>query len=231
MIHTTAKLPFILVDMETTGLDPRKDHMLEIGLMSVDPVSLTPMNTFQSLVITPESSTLIYQLMTQDTELDLASYEFITGMHSKNGLFNELDSIVGEENFHPDRVSARAQIWLTNELKVWHNRRLEFAEANSEFDLDDRGRLMAERKEKPPMFGSSVNFDYEECRTWMPELWSQFHYRIIDNSSIKELFKVYAPWFEENGELPTPMKRHRVIPDLYDTLAEFKVYKTKLFGE
>lgn len=77
-----------------------------------------------------------------------------------------------------------------------------------------------------PLTGSSVRFD----RTWlnarMPELEGFFHYRIIDVSSIRELA---ARWYPGTDFGLHPEKKHRVIPDCLDTIAELKAYRDTIF--
>lgn len=84
------------------------------------------------------------------------------------------------------------------------------------FDFDD---LM-------PMCGSSVSFDRKFIAKYMPQLDSWFHYRIVDNSSTKELCKLHAPTvYQKMKETLVPQKIHRGLPDLADTVEEYIFYK------
>ena len=79
-----------------------------------------------------------------------------------------------------------------------------------------------------PLTGSSVRFD----RTWlnarMPELEQFFHYRIIDVSTIKELA---ARWYPGVDFGLHPEKKHRAIPDCFDTIDELRAYRDTIFSE
>ena len=74
-----------------------------------------------------------------------------------------------------------------------------------------------------PMCGSSVGFDQRFLRSYMPAVVDTFHYRVIDNSSIKELCRRYNP--EVYKKLPAKTEQHRVTPDLAETVEEFRFYR------
>ncbi len=79
-----------------------------------------------------------------------------------------------------------------------------------------------------PLFGSNVaNFDRPSLRRWLPLTEGCFHYRNIDNSSIKEACRRVAPkLYARMQREVVPAKQHRVLPDLTDTAAEYAWYKT-----
>ena len=74
-----------------------------------------------------------------------------------------------------------------------------------------------------PMCGSSVQFDRGMLEAQFPSVFKRFHYRNIDVSTVKELCRRFAPQiYEKKGE--GPVSQHRVMPDLVDTINEFKFY-------
>ena len=77
-----------------------------------------------------------------------------------------------------------------------------------------------------PLCGSSVQFDRAWLDMWMPEVINQFSHRNIDISTLKELCRRYNPslYAKLDDEVP-PRKLHRALPDLDDTIAEFKFYR------
>jgi oligoribonuclease len=81
-----------------------------------------------------------------------------------------------------------------------------------------------------PMCGSTVAFDRNWLREYMPSLEGLFHYRSIDISTVKELCKRWNPrvysLFRPDGQ-PT----HRALPDLSDTLKEAGYYKDNFLWE
>jgi oligoribonuclease len=73
-----------------------------------------------------------------------------------------------------------------------------------------------------PMAGNNVPYDRAFLASWMPKLEDSFHYRNIDVSTLKELCRNLNPTVF--AKAPAKVEKHRVIPDLYETLAEYKFY-------
>lgn len=81
-------------------------------------------------------------------------------------------------------------------------------------------------RQQMPVCGSSVRFDREYLERYMPGLDKWFHYRIIDVSTVKELWK---RWFGE--EAPKPEKKaHRVLDDCRASIEELRWYRTCIKG-
>ena len=81
---------------------------------------------------------------------------------------------------------------------------------------------------KDPMCGSSIQFDRGMLEAQFPSVFSRFHYRNIDISTVKELCRRFAPQvYEKKGE--NPVSQHRVLPDIDDTIAEFEFYRDAFF--
>ncbi len=88
-------MDLVFIDLETTGLNPNKDQILEIAAVRVD-AQLNPVSGFHSLVRPAD-------------ELMPASFDpFVIEMHSKNGLFMELGAM--SPNFAAACEAFRA--WL-----------------------------------------------------------------------------------------------------------------------
>lgn len=81
-----------------------------------------------------------------------------------------------------------------------------------------------------PVAGSSVRVD----RTWLtnfaPEVDFEglIHYRILDISSVRILARAWRP--ELTAMEPVPQKRHRVMPDLDDSIALAQFYREHVFA-
>lgn len=77
-----------------------------------------------------------------------------------------------------------------------------------------------------PMCGSSVQFDREWLTLHMPSLAALFHYRNVDTSTLKEICRrMNPPVYAKLDEMTSPKKKHRVMPDLDDTIEEFRFYR------
>lgn len=85
-------------------------------------------------------------------------------------------------------------------------------------------RIENDLDRKPVMAGSSVHFDRAWLRVHMPVLENLFHYRNLDVSTLKETnrrFKFTSEWHGDRNI-------HRSLPDLEDSIAEFKHYLSAL---
>jgi oligoribonuclease len=74
-----------------------------------------------------------------------------------------------------------------------------------------------------PLCGSSVQFDRGMLEAQMPSITALLSYRNVDNSTLKELMTGLAPI--GYAQLPSPASQHRVMPDLSDTIAEYRFYR------
>lgn len=175
------------LDLETTGLNPQVDHIVEIGLVVTDD-DLNRIAFMQSAI-----------------QLDYPWPEdidpYVLTMHGKNGLWDECQST--RTTLEQAKDSAVAFV-----LQLIHNTQSE--------------------NEKRILAGSSVHFDRAFLARWMPDLHSLFDYRHIDVSSLKELARRWAP--EVLSTVPAPSKKHRVIADIEDSIAELKHYRQHFFN-
>jgi oligoribonuclease len=120
-------------------------------------------------------------------------------MHTKSGLWDALG------NFGNDSVGACVSL---NDLEI---------QALDWFDHIGvpHGQI--------PLCGSFL-------KVWTPKLEQHFHYRSIDISSIKELCRRLNPeLYGRIQESSTARKLHRALPDLYDSIAEYKSYYENFF--
>lgn len=80
---------------------------------------------------------------------------------------------------------------------------------------------------KCPIAGNSVYYDKYFLMKYMPKFYSFLHYRIIDVSSIKEL---YFRWYPNpNKSPPEKLLTHRAYDDIVESIKELKWYKQNLF--
>lgn len=81
-----------------------------------------------------------------------------------------------------------------------------------------------------PMCGSSVGFDRAFLAKNVPPLEAHFHYRNIDISTVKELCRRLNPsLYEKLDENTSKREQHRVLPDIQDTINEYKFYYENFF--
>lgn len=80
-----------------------------------------------------------------------------------------------------------------------------------------------------PMCGSSIAFDRGMLERWMPELNASFHYRSIDVSSFKELFRRKFPDLAYPA-VPDENKAHRAMDDILASVHEMRHYVRAIEG-
>ncbi|CAI6360498.1 unnamed protein product [Macrosiphum euphorbiae] len=77
-----------------------------------------------------------------------------------------------------------------------------------------------------PLAGNSIYMDRTFIRKYMPKLESHLSYRLIDVSTLKELFKRWKP--ELANEAPTKSCKHRALDDIKESVKELQFYKSCL---
>lgn len=161
------------VDVETTGLDPEKNRLLEVGIVVTDDGA----NELgrRSVVLAPDY-TAHFQIGA------------VRELHDPNGLWAECKRDGLGRRHGEESMTA----WLASMIG----------------------------EEQPVMGGSSVHFDRAFLREHMPRLHAMFHYRNIDVSTLKEVNRRigFAPEWDGKRDI------HRSIPDLEDTLNEYRHY-------
>lgn len=152
----------VFADIETTGLDPEKDFVLEVGLAVTD-LQLNYLGDWSSLVLN------------DDWRARCAGNEFVWDMHTKSGLIRELDNLQNgphdPNNYEPAVVAFNAYKWLTEDMGL-PDGRIPCAGSSVHFDRDffKRTRLIV-----LDSFFSYRNIDVsslkELCRRYNKGLW------------------------------------------------------------
>lgn len=186
----------VLIDTETTGLDFKSDHILELGMMALK-LDFTIIDTFDRLVHNPQAMQKLHK-MAADVEHGFAdtNTKIVIDMHNENGLIRDLEKRRGLD---PAIVEIEAIAWL---------------------------ETLGVAKGSLPVVGSNVaNFDRRFLIDQMPRLNDFFHYRNVDISSIKEWLRLFHPALKERLEAErTPLRLHRVLADCADSRAELMTY-------
>ena len=178
------------IDLETTGLSPAADAILEIGVVITD-MDLNVVNQ-RSWVCNPAGVDGRRGSVLAFTEITPHVWE----MHTKNGLW---------------RLSQESLIDLT------------IAQAKARRFIGENDAAGS------PACGGSVHFDRAFLKCQAPLLDSVFHYRNLDVSSIRNVFKFFVPnvyekslYVARTGENKEP--EHRALDDLAFSIRELKFF-------
>lgn len=137
-------MKLIWLDLETTGLNPGKDNILEVVAAEAD--LLDPFN------VKFINESVIWFHPGVVATLD----PFIIDMHTKNGLFKEC----GNESKGLDEFEVEDEL-----LKLIP--------------------LVENKDDMPVLAGSSVHFDAQFIKAWMPKLHKRLSHRYYDVSALK----------------------------------------------
>lgn len=150
----------VWLDVETTGLDPERDRLLEVAVALAD--LRDPSNVrhvFQQVMYFPPRPDKARELGWGETTLRISENAwarldpFIVEMHTKNGLFDECPN-----GMQPYEVEKRLL-----DLIPWVE------------DKDDR----------PILAGSSIHFDHAFLKVHMPHVSARLSHRHYDVSALK----------------------------------------------
>lgn len=160
------------VDLEMTGLDEKKDHILEVAVVITD-LELKPLEEFHRVIFQPPS---VLENMN----------DWCKENHGKSGLTADVPN-----------GTPLAQV--EKEL---------LALCDRHFSHKDRIVLV----------GNSVGNDKRFIDAYWPEFAKRLHYRLIDVSSFKEIFR--ERWnvkFEKKNA-------HRAVGDIHESIHELAHY-------
>lgn len=177
----------VFLDLETTGLDPERDEILELGFVIVD----------KDLTITAADSWLVMpRRLPITTLLNRTVFE----MHKASGL---LDALMAEwpraSRMHVEQVEGAVLAALTG--------------------LDFRpGEVV--------LGGYSIQFDRSFIAQHMPDLHRFCSHRMIDVSTLRQLWKRWLP-----TEPPKQETKHRSLEDCLQSIEELRFYRDQLFAQ
>ncbi len=207
------KVEYVVVDIETTGLDPKENYILEIGVLFLNR-NLEVVDSIMTFINEPHIKA---QLKSYIELADHAHYKkgdpgyelwdhagFIVKMHRENNLIDEYFKFASE--FY-----------------------VGYAEAQQLLIAKMQEHFLGHNRVKLPMMGSTISFDRNFLQAYMPDFVDQFHYRNIDVSTIKTVVEKLLPGLKAKRDQELIKNgAHRTISDCWDTAMEFKFYKEHL---
>ena len=165
----------------------------------------------------------------------------MTGLNPHRHVIIEIASIVTDSDLNliaegPELAirTAEADLAAMNRWNVEHHTKSGLLEdvRDSQVTLAEAEALTLEFlnthtvKRRTHLCGNSVWQDRRFLRRYMPLIEDWFHYRIIDISSMKELFKRWHPGIVKALKKNT---EHRALADIRESIQELKFYREKFF--
>lgn len=191
------------IDLETTGLDPAKDAILEVALVvtdnELDEASM-PCGECSEHVTEPAvfSSVIGFDRGAHPNAID----PYVLKMHTKNDLWQACESAAGDDDY---------------------------ALASVEEKLLALARRFCEAK-TTPICGSTIAFDRAFLKVHMPRIEAHFSHRNLDVSVLGELASRWAP--EVWAKRPRPgADAHRALADVRGSIELLKYWRSTILHE
>ena len=166
--------PWLWIDLEMSGLDEKKDKILEVAAIITDD-TLSPKAEFHRIVHQPQSV------------LD-GMDKWCTKTHTQSGLVEAVKTGMPLSQVEDEMMS-----WISLHFRT---------------------------KDALILAGNSIGNDRRFVEEYMPKLSSRLHYRVLDVSSWKIVFKdFYGLQYQKKGG-------HRALDDILESINELKFYLT-----
>jgi len=199
---------YIWIDLETTGLTPGKDRILEIGLVATTPATFEIVDEESILIEYPDLERWIANSLARAADLeydrnDLTMHARVLEMHEQSGLF---DALLDGHGVQIDVAACKAK---------------------SFFDRNGGAGRLNGKNFKSPMCGSTVDFDrgFLVAEPAFAEFVRCFSYRRLDVSALKEIIK--GRYGDEFRTVKSPA--HRGVSDLHHSVQELCYYLDRYF--
>lgn len=206
------------VDVESSGLNEKQGHLLEVALVLTDDDLKEVAST--SIVMKPVGIEI------DDVKMD----DVVREMHTANGLFDEVRKCnvrrhEAEQYLMEFVSSAFKDVPLVPDkstCKCGQRKSKHVDTATEEFRHPFDPMLIAAHKQTP-FAGSTVSFDRAWLKEHMATLEAMFSYRSIDVSGLTELAQRWAP--ETYGFRPKAAGAHRALADVRESINYLRFFK------
>lgn len=172
-----------------------------------------------------------------DTNLIWIDLE-MTGLDTKTDTIIEIATVVTDAHLNQVREGPALAIYtpdeqLLQQMDEWNTKQhnesgLIKRVRESEYTISEAEQMTLDflRQWVPPncspMCGNTICQDRRFLARQMPELEAYFHYRHIDVTTIKELYK---RWVEQPVNFNSKSSSHLALSDVYNSIAELRHYR------
>lgn len=186
-------MKLLWLDVETSGLDPQKDRLLEVAAFITD---LTTPWLREGPVV---------QCVLPVSELEITAFDpFILDMHTKNDLL--ADCRKREQEMGPSGIYPKA----TSTFPARYHEALRSLEALMLLMIPDKA--LVGRENVTALAGSSVHFDLSFLRHHLPNVAKNLSHRCYDVSAVKLFCRSLGM-----PKIP-PEEAHRALPDVEESM-------------
>lgn len=202
----------VFTDLETSGLDPQKNSLLEVAVIITDD-ALREVARFEQVVYW-EGANAIVDLLNENADescfAELGVHPVVIKMHRDNGLWAKVPN--GTALATVDRELAA----FIREHAVTRTERTD--PATGEIQIKD---------DLPQLAGSTISFDRAFIAVHLPKTLAVLHYRNVDVSSFNETARRFWPAIYE-ARPRGGNKAHRGMADIEESIAVYKHYLASL---
>ena len=227
--HKSYRTPWVWVDLEASGIDPRTSEILEINLVVTDS-SLEPWDSLHVILHHP-----LNVLLAKSSPW--CKRKFCDRRFGGNGLFND--------NHYSNISHEDAEYMLWNFFEYYSSNeigtgrpeikeRMFFDRTSgsngqtlNKHDVSSTSYPSKAVHRSIMLAGSTVHFDRQFILSHFPCLQRFLNHKVIDVATLLESARRFNP-----GILtlkPKPSATHRARDDILDSLKLFKFFKEKLF--
>jgi len=186
----------VFLDLETTGLEPTRDSILEIGIVVVDGLSLSKLSAWSALVQPPWHALRRTDARHAAERRRLG--EYVYRMHEKSGLLAALSA--SDASVLP---LCDAEQQACEFLTRWG---IEYGKAT--------------------IAGFCPQFDMGFLKAHMPTLAGWFDYRHVDVSTIRGVVRRWVgPEIDAHMKARAGETDHRAVADCFEAINELAFYK------
>lgn len=213
-------------DIETTGLNPREDVILEIAAIATDD-ALNEVARFHQTFYFESAATIAGLAVAGFSPEEISKREhlyrsrnfgprridpYVIAMHLKNGLW--LDCAKADPILSPSSAFvAFIQEHATREVEY----------------VDEKDGQTKKRVERPQLAGSTISFDREFLGCHMPDVVACLNHRNVDVSTFNETARRFWPELHKaRPQAKEEDKAHRGMKDIEESIRVYKHYLERL---
>ncbi len=217
-------MPLVWIDLETTGLHPERDHVLEFACIITDD-KLDEVARSTHVVHHPRAGDFAALDPKDDAAIAAAGElhgvdPYVIRMHLANGLWAESARSLMRVSGRPTPTTGRRG--MPDQVSSAEELLSHFIESTiTEMSPPDLGE-----KRGPQLAGSTVSFDRAFLKFHMPKAHALLHYRNLDTTSLNELAR--RNWPKLHAARPSDPGGHRAVHDIEYSIAIAKYYALHL---